>query len=354
MSDEFNAADAMAHLRQLLSEPPSWKLWNSLIFLLDEWPESETKALALAYVESHLEASWPLEFRKGNDSWPAESVGWRLQRLALRKIASLPLGQELYCPSGVYSIGSATDSWEWEEEEFALHEVECTRSFWMQETMVTQQQWQEVMGTNPSLFVGEQNPVDRINWFQAVDFCNRLSRLEGLEPAYFGEGEERWGEESDTSNLSLVFWRGLDNEGYRLPTEMEWEIAARAGCSGSFYDEPDNLGWFEINAEEKTWPVKQKKPNAWGLYDMLGNLWEWTQDSWDARFFEDRRLPLSEMGTDPQHYEPENRERWLRGGAWIQEVGHCKLSSRVIDQSYVADEFAGLRVCRTAKEKGLK
>ncbi len=140
---------------------------------------------------------------------------------------------------------------------------------------VTQYEYQRVMGENPSRFHGDDRlPVESVSWFDAIEFCNRLSGLEGLEPYY------------DIDDIVRKHVRVSGGSGYRLPTEAEWEYACRAGtttrwCCG---DDPEQLtehAWFGENSGSRTHPVGQKLPNAWGLYDMHGNVWEWCGDWFD-------------------------------------------------------------------------
>lgn len=134
---------------------------------------------------------------------------------------------------------------------------------------ITQGQYKSVIGSNPSYFTGDDNlPVEQITWFMAIKFCNALSVKAGLQQCYTNETT---GECDFTKN------------GFRLPTEAEWEYACRAGSKTTYYlgnSENDlaRAGWYVSNSSSKTHPVGQKTPNAWGLYDMLGNVWEWTND----------------------------------------------------------------------------
>ena len=161
------------------------------------------------------------------------------------------------------------------------HDVTITRPFLMQATPVTQAQWESLMGNNPSSFAhdiyrnvlglekGADHPVEDVSWFDAIAYCNALSRSEGLEEAYVIDGG------------SSVRWKGLDALGYRLPTEAEWEYACRAGTSGDRYGDVDEVAWWEGNSGTgliRTHPVGEKLPNPWGFCDMLGNVVEWCWD----------------------------------------------------------------------------
>ena len=164
---------------------------------------------------------------------------------------------------GTFTMGYSPAVDEGREDDETQHRVTITRAYCMKATEVTQGEWQAVMGINPSNFkdCGANCPVEQVSWKDAVIYANALSRLEGLPECYAGST-----------------FTGLGCRGYRLPTEAEWEYAARAGTTGATYGHLGSMAWFNKNAGLTTHPVSQKQPNAWGLYDMLGNVWEWTGD----------------------------------------------------------------------------
>ncbi|MFB9197671.1 formylglycine-generating enzyme family protein [Actinomadura verrucosospora] len=181
---------------------------------------------------------------------------------------------------------------------------------------VTQAQYARVAGRRPSTARGDLLPVECVSWSDAVEFCNALSRCEGLAPAYRldagGEGAE-WDASAD---------------GYRLPTEAEWEHACRAGTTGPRYGPLDEIAWYRGNAGEHVHDVGGKRPNAWGLYDMLGNVWEWCWDLYDAEVYGAYRV--------------------LRGGGWSDEHWSCRASVRRRSHPTFRIDDVGLRVARSA------
>ena len=179
------------------------------------------------------------------------------------------------------------------------HEVTLTESFYMMTTEVTQAQWEDVMGSNPSSFSACPNcPVESVSWDDAQAYVVEMNKM--------GEGT------------------------YNLPTEAQWEYATRAWSTTAFYNghitEPreydpnlDVIGWYDINSDEKTHPVAQKAPNAWGLYDMSGNVWEWCQD-WFGDY------PSGSV-TDPTGPQT-GAYRVIRGGSWDNLARRCRSANR--------------------------
>jgi len=155
------------------------------------------------------------------------------------------------------------------------HEV-LVSPFYIDKYLVTQEQYQKVMGANPSRWKGDKNPVEQVRWSDAVRFCNKRSELEGLQPCY-----------------DLKTWTcNFDANGYRLPTEAEWEYACRAGTTTAYFfgDAPSKLGdyaWFDKNSGGHPRPVGQKQSNSWGLYDMCGNVWEWCNDFYKVDYYQE-------------------------------------------------------------------
>lgn len=180
---------------------------------------------------------------------------------------------------------------------------------------VTQWWYAQVTGQWPSTSQGDWLPVEGVSWWDAVRFCNALSQHEGLTPAYHLREDEP--AEWDTSA-----------DGYRLPTEAEWEHACRAGTAGPRYGHLDEIAWYRANSGGRIRAVGGKQPNAWGLHDMLGNVWDWCWDIYDAEVYGTYRV--------------------LRGGGWSDEHWSCRASVRRRSHPTFRIDDVGFRIARSA------
>jgi formylglycine-generating enzyme required for sulfatase activity len=210
------------------------------------------------------------------------------------------------------------------------HQVSLTRPFLIGVTEVTQMQWFEVMGSWPSYFEGANRPVEKVDWFEAIRFCNALSRREGFTPAYRIEGDG-------------AVWN-RDADGYRLPSEAEWEYACRAGSNTPYTagEDPGQLqtvGWFGGSAGDGTRDVGRLEPNAWGLYDMHGNVWEWCWN-WAGEY--PPRFARDPMGP------PSGRSRVIRGGAFDSPAASCRSAKHNAANPGLNAPMIGFRVARNA------
>ena len=247
----------------------------------------------------------------------------------------------IWIPPGDFMMG-ATKQEEGRRIDEPQHRVAITKPFYLQTTEVTQGQWQAMMGSNPSFFkeCGDNYPVEQVSWHDAQEFIRRLNQ------------KERTG-------------------AYRLPTEAEWEYAARAGSTATLYEGPlyivggnetailENIAWYNVNScgenksgsNQDTWrtsnyvcrscstqAVGQKPANPWGLYDMLGNVWEWVQD-WQGAY------PTGYV-TDPIG-PPTGMIRVFRGGAWLSGAGSCLPAFRGGDNPAIRDVAIGFRLVKS-------
>lgn len=228
-------------------------------------------------------------------------------------------------PGGTFMMGSGKSpeevvvryggKIEFYRREHPQHQVTISQAFYLQTTPVTQAQWRKVMGGNPSRFnkCDEDCPVENISWEETQDFIKKLNELEKTDL-------------------------------YRLPSEAEWEHACRAGstesfCFGDHEDELEKYAWYEKNSEGRTLPVGQLKPNAWGLYDMYGLVWEWCQDRYGSYSAE----PLSDP-PGPQS----GAFRVMRGGSWYSIAGESRSASRFFFSPDTRFGNIGFRVAKTA------
>jgi len=190
------------------------------------------------------------------------------------------LGMELVLlPPGTFCMGSSDHG----SDERPVHEVTIKEGFYIGRYEVTQEIWQQVMGNNRSFFKGAKLPVEQVAWDEAQNFINKLNERE-------------------------------DGFVYRLPSEAEWEYACRAGTIGDYAGDLNDMAWYLDNSEKGTHPVGLKKPNAFGLYDMHGNVWEWCQDTYHQNY---KGAP-TDGSAWVEGGEPNSRV--LRGGSWLYDA----------------------------------
>ncbi|WP_242030278.1 formylglycine-generating enzyme family protein, partial [Microcystis wesenbergii] len=215
-------------------------------------------------------------------------------------------------PAGQFLMGSPDSDRDARDFEKPQHPVKIN-SFAIGKYPVTQAQYQAVMGTNPSHFYNNpQNPVERISWNHAQAFCQKLSQITGKT--------------------------------YRLPTEAEWEYACRAGTTTRFYfgddaNQSGNYAWYYKNSQQTTHPVGQKRPNAWGLYDMHGNVWEWCEDDWHDNYIGAPKDGSAWLTND-------NDYQILRGGSWYDVPDDCRSAFRYYNyrRGNLFNYYIGFRV----------
>ncbi len=253
---------------------------------------------------------------------------WALRRL-LRTMLLLPGGVPMafaYCPPGAFLMGSPETEAGRSEDELQ-HEVRLTRGFYAGVHPVTQEQWRTLMGTDPSSHQGDMLPVESVSWDDAVEFCDKLRELTGTP--------------------------------VRLPTEAEWEYACRGGTTTPFYwgtkfngRQANCNGRFPYGTEavgpnlEETSAVGKyaaEYPHPWGLADVIGNVWEWCADWYDAGFY--ARSPAD----DPRLRDGERKlNRVLRGGSWLYDAARCRAAYRHYYESKDHSFNMGFRVVFTA------
>ncbi len=214
-----------------------------------------------------------------------------------------------WCPAGDFTMGSPELEGARSSDEKQV-KVTLTKGFWMAKTEVTQAQWEAVMRSNPSLFKGDNLPVVKVSWNDAQEFLEKLNALIGSD----GGGK-------------MV-----------LPTESQWEYACRAGEAGPFSGGTiDEVAWYSDNSGSNTHPVGTKKPNAWGLHDMHGNVWEWCQDCYNDQLL---------GGVDPRVITS-GTHRVYRGGGWNDNAYDCRAANR--DYSLIMSTAYGNNGFRVAR-----
>lgn len=204
----------------------------------------------------------------------------------------------VWIPAGTFMMGCSSGDSECYANERPAHHVAITKGFWIGQTPVTQEAYQRVTGKNMSHFKGDGLPVDHITWDEAKRYCEAV--------------------------------------GMRLPTEAEWEYAARAGSPKSRYGEVDSIAWYDDDSGSQSHPVGSKEPSAWNLYDMLGNIWQWTADWYGEKYYEQ---PEDEDPEGP----PAGWSKTFRGGSWSSVMRSVRASYRGWGEPGFEDYSFGVR-----------
>jgi formylglycine-generating enzyme required for sulfatase activity len=219
-------------------------------------------------------------------------------------------------PAGEFLMGSPDSDKDANADEKPQHRVRITKPFYLGKYLVTQEQWEAVMGSNPSRFKGPKNPVEQVTWYPGCQaFLDKLNARALGQPGKFV-----------------------------LPTEAQWEYACRAGsatcyCFGDKESELDKYAWYTRNSDIGTHPVGQKKPNAWGLYDMQGNVEQWCRDWYDPDYF--TKSPVTDP-TGPA--ASRRRSRVERGGSIISPGWVCRPAARGGSTPWITTDTSGFRV----------
>jgi len=258
-------------------------------------------------------------------------------------------------PGGCFAMGSPNgEACRFPNE--TKHNVTVGRTFQMHQNEVTQSQFVQLMGYSPAYFKGCSScPVEQVNWHEAAAYCNALSQKEGNKfPCYSCKGTGAAVKCAVTAEWSPNAKRIINCPGYRLPTEAEWEYAYRAGTTSHYYNGDlkactgknptlDQIAWYDQNSGKRTQRVGRKQPNPWGLYDMSGNVWEWTTDWW-------RQDLGSAWAIDPVG-PATGQHPVVRGGSWDTIAGDMRAAFRdkyTIDKRY---NTVGFRCVRTKPNK---
>ena len=253
--------------------------------------------------------------RKTHDESEMRKTAIEKLQTGLTKTIILPGGSEMemiYVAPGSFMMGSPEREAKRHRNE-TLHRVTITKGFWMGKYEVTQQQWESVMGSNPSGFRGDNLPVENVSWFDCIAFVRKVD---------------------------AACCRQLGGHAH-LPTEAQWEYACRAGTQLPYAGAKKSMAWYRSNSEGRSHTVGKKEPNTWGFYDMHGNVWEWCNDLYSTDYY-----------TNSPRYDPQGPisglRRVFRGGSWSNVATDCRSAYRnKIDPSARINDI-GFRLCCSA------
>ncbi len=289
-----------------------------IYYSLDGTDPDQTSTLYLS--PFNLASSATVKAKAYKEDWQESEIVSEIYEI---NIISAPEGFVLV-EGGTFTMGRTTGSGY--SNELPTHQVTLS-SFYIGKYEVTQAEYQAVMGSNPSYYSGSDKPVEKVTWYNAVEYCNARSIQEGLTPCY------------NTNTWACDF----SANGYRLPTEAEWEYAARGGTNDPDYlysgsDDINSVAWYSSNSGSTTHNVGTKEPKQLGLYDMSGNVWEWCND-WYGSY-------SSSAQTDPVG-PATGFSRVLRGGSWYGDASSCRVARRSHVNPSSSSNVRGFRLARS-------
>ncbi len=239
----------------------------------------------------------------------------------------------VFITGGSFQMGDTFNDGDADIDEVPVHTV-SVNSFIMSKYEVTQKEFESYMNYNPSDFKGHNLPVTNLDWLEVMKFCNKKSESEGLTPCYKIDG---W------DNTICNF----ESDGYRLPTEAEWEYAAKGGEKGSIYkyagsNDVESVAWYQKNSNGTTHNVGTKKPNELGIYDMNGNVSEWCWDAYKIDYYKN-------SPSDNPHGPAFKGKPVRRGGSWINNRWNVRTTTRLTWWASSKSPFLGFRIVRSMK-----
>lgn len=264
-------------------------------------------------------------YKTHKESFRLKADETAVKQITLKEGSDVP-DNMIFVQGGAFQMGSNDG----DSDEKPIHPVTVS-DFYIGKYEVTQKEWKEIMGNNPSYWKGDNLPVEQVSWYNAVEFCNKKSEQEGLQKCYSGSG----------ANIKCDFTKN----GYRLPTEAEWEYAARGGDKSRGYKYSGSntiadVAWYNYNSGNKTHQVGSKQANELGIYDMSGNVMEWCWDWYNENYYS-KSPSNNPQGADSGSY------RLLRGGSWLHLDSYCRAADRNYDHPYFGSGNHGFRIVRT-------
>ncbi len=323
-------------LRHLLYDAPSETTWYSLCALLHRWPAHEGLDTAMEYTYKHLSTAEAWREITSIDWVPGCWVGkspnthqYRPHAQLLEKLGWTWNAVALF--PGTFQMGSPEDE-PFRNDDEHHHTVTITRPLVVWSSPITVGQWSTLEPPPRAASQNPHHPLTHISWLEAVQWCNHFSRSSGMTEAYQVQ-------HYDWATNPTVFFHGPETHGWRLPTEAEWEYVCRSGTSAPHYGPLKATAWYAGNSKGCPQPVKMLRPNAWGLYDTLGNVGEWCWDEY---------RPLhNEALIDPYAKNPRAPWRVWRGGAWNQTSHFIRAARRSQLLWNAWNASIGLRCVRT-------